>query len=74
MEEGKKERLKVRTEHAVYSGDLFIPERRKRFSDVINDPETIFINLTDVYESGSNEKTEHLSINKRFIESVRKAE
>lgn len=72
--EEKKERVKVRTMHAVYTGDLFIPEMRNRFSDVINAPEIIFINLTDVYEDQSREEIEHLSINKSFIESIRKAD
>lgn len=44
MNEGKKVRVKVRTIHSTYTGNLFIPAERKRFSDVINEPDTIFIN------------------------------
>lgn len=74
MEEGKKDRIIVRTTHAVYTGDLFIPERRKRFSDVIDAPDAMFINLTDVDVEEGEEEIKHLSINKRFIESVREVE
>lgn len=71
MNEGKMERVKVRTIHANYEGDLFIPAQRKRFSDVINEHDTMFINLTDVEVDGNPKKIKHLSLNKYLIESVR---
>ena len=71
MNEGKKERVKVRTIHSTYTGDLFIPAQRKRFSDVINESDMVFINLTDVEVDGIPEKIKHLSLNKHLIESVR---
>jgi len=71
MNEGHQVRVKVRTVHAVYTGDLFVPAKRKRFSDVINDPESTFINLTDVRMNDGPEKIEHLSLNKYLIESIR---
>ncbi len=76
VNEGKKERIRVCTANAIYTGDLSIPERRNRFSDVINDPDLVFINLTDVDVDvdQSKEKIDHVSINKHFIESVRRAE
>lgn len=71
MNEGQHVRVKVRTVHAVYTGNLFVPEKRKRFSDVINDPGALFISLTDVQMNGGSEKIEHLSLNKYLIESIR---
>ncbi|MGB3941558.1 MAG: hypothetical protein WBK96_08725 [Candidatus Manganitrophaceae bacterium] len=73
MNEGQHVRVKVRTVHAVYTGNLFVPEKRKRFSDVINDPGAVFINLTDVRMNDGPEKIEHLSLNKYLIESIRNA-
>ncbi len=73
MQNGRKERVKIRTNHALYTGYLFIPERRNRFSDVINEQTLVFVNLTDVTLDKNVEMIEHVSINKRFIESVRKA-
>ncbi|MDC4228300.1 MAG: hypothetical protein MPW17_22715 (plasmid) [Candidatus Manganitrophus sp.] len=71
MNEGRQIRVTVRTVHAVYTGGLFVPAKRKRFSDVINDASALFINLTDVRMNGSSEKIEHLSLNKYLIESIR---
>lgn len=73
MNEGQHVRVKVRTVHAVYTGNLFVPEKRKRFSDVINDPGALFINLTNVRMNESSEKIAHLSLNKYLIESIRNA-
>lgn len=74
MNEKKKIRVKVRTIHTTYTGDLFIPDLRKRFSDVINEPDLVFINLTCVEVEGSPDKIEHLSLNKYLIESIRNLE
>lgn len=60
----------MRTIHATYTGDLFIPGLRKRFSDVINEPDLTFINLTGVEVEGSPDKIDHLSLNKYLIESI----
>lgn len=70
MNEGYHVRVKVRTLHATYTGDLFIPAKRNRFSDVINEPGS-FINMTDVRIDGSSERIKHLSLNKYLIESIR---
>lgn len=70
MNEGKKIRVKVRTNYATYEGDLFIPAKRNRLSDVINEPNAIFINLANVEVNGNFEKIEHLALNKHLIESV----
>jgi len=70
MNDGKKVRIKVRTIYATYTGDMFIPAKRNRFSDVINEPDPIFINLTHVEMDGSPQEIEHISLNKYLIESV----
>jgi hypothetical protein len=70
MNEGKRIRVKVRTIYATYTGDLFIPAKRKRLSDVINEPDPIFINLTHVEMDGSPDRIKHCSLNKYLIESI----
>ena len=69
MPEGKKARVRIRTVNATYVGDLFIPPMRNRVSDVFNDDERIFINLTNVTINDS-EHIEFVSINKNLVESL----
>lgn len=69
--QGKKVRVRIRTIHAVYTGDLFVPSKRNRFSDVMNEPSLVFINLTDVKVDGTHDKIKHLALNKFLIESIR---
>jgi len=70
MSGGKKVRVKVRTGYASYEGILIIPPMRKRVSDVLNEEERTFINLTEVKINGSNEQVPYISINKDMIESI----
>ncbi|MBI3994333.1 MAG: hypothetical protein HY349_00010 [Nitrospirae bacterium] len=70
MATGKKVRVKVRTVNASYEGNLLIPPMRKRVSDVLNEEERTFINLTDVHVNGSADKIPFISINKDMIESI----
>jgi hypothetical protein len=70
MSAGKKVRVKVRTMYASYEGLLIIPEMRKRVSDVLNEEERTFINLTDVRINASSEQVPYISINKDMIESI----
>jgi hypothetical protein len=70
MAEGKKIRVKVKTVNASYEGSLHIPPMRNRVSDVLNDEEKTFINLTDVTIHGSTDTVAFVSINKNMIESV----
>lgn len=70
MASGKKVRVKVRTVNATYEGSLLIPPMRKRVSDVLNEEERTFINLTDVKINGSREILPFVSINKEMIESI----
>lgn len=66
----KKVRVKVRTANATYEGDLLIPPMRNRVSDVLNEEERLFINLTDVSINGGSERVAFVSINKNLIESI----
>ncbi|HUK57337.1 MAG TPA: hypothetical protein VLY20_11840 [Nitrospiria bacterium] len=70
MAAGKKVCVKVRTVYASYVGILLIPPMRKRVSDVLNEEDRTFINLTDVQIDGSSEKVPYISINKDMIESI----
>jgi recombinational DNA repair protein RecT len=73
MPTGKTVRIKVKTSSAIYEGDILIPEMRKRVSDVLNDEERQFINLTDVHVRGKDgeiQKASFVSINKVLIEAI----
>jgi hypothetical protein len=68
--EGKKVRIKVRTIHSVYVGDILLPAMRNRVSDVLNDEKFAFLNLTDVRIDNSKEEVEFVCLNKDMIESI----
>ncbi len=67
--EGKKVRIRVRTVSSLYVGDFVIPPMRNRVSDVLNEEERLFINLTDVVINDV-ERAEFVSLNKNMIESI----
>jgi len=67
--EGKKVRIRVRTVSSLYVGDFVIPPMRNRVSDVLNEEERLFINLTDVVINDT-ERAEFVSLNKNMIESI----
>jgi hypothetical protein len=68
--EGKKVRIKVRTIHATYIGDILLPAMRNRVSDFFNDDKYMFLNLTDVKIDNSKDHVEFVCLNKQQIESV----
>ncbi len=70
MAEGKKVHVTIRTRSAIYEGYLLIPPMRKRVSDVVNDDDRTFINITDVRINDSQETVPYASINKNLIESI----
>jgi hypothetical protein len=70
MAETKKVRIKVRTVNGTYSGDVLVPAMRNRVSDVFNDEERTFINLTNVTIEKTDEKASFMSLNKNMIESI----
>ena len=69
MAEGKIVRIRVRMGTNTYVGDLLIPAMRNRASDVFNDEQRLFINLTNVVVN-DKERAEFISLNKTLIESV----
>lgn len=69
MTEGKKVRIRVRTVTKTYVGDFVIPPMRNRVSDVINEDQRLFINLTDVVVD-EKERAEFVMLNKTLIESI----
>ncbi|MGH7273049.1 MAG: DUF6812 domain-containing protein [Nitrospiria bacterium] len=70
MGSGKKQRVRVRTGTTIYVGDFLIPAMRNRLSDVLNEEERVFINLTDVVINDGREKVAFLTLNKNLIESM----
>lgn len=69
MAEGKIVRIRVRIGMNIYVGDLLIPAMRNRASDVFNDEQRLFINLTNVVVN-DKERAEFISLNKTLIESL----
>ena len=70
MEKGKKIRVVVKTARGTYDGSFLIPSMRNRISDVLNEEDRIFINLTDVTIDGGAKKVPFVSLNKNMIESI----
>ena len=70
MAKGRKVRIKVKTTSGTYEGNLLVPPMRNRVSDVLNDNDTKFINLTDVRIDKAEESIPFISINKNMIESI----
>jgi hypothetical protein len=66
----KKLRVRVRTSTSTYVGDFLIPPMRNRLSDVLNEEERVFINLTDVEINEGSEKVAFVTLNKNMIESM----
>lgn len=69
MPEGKKARIRVRTVNGTYVGDFLIPPMRNRVSDVLNEEQRLFINLTDVVID-DKDRADFVSLNKNLIESI----
>jgi uncharacterized protein DUF6812 len=71
--EGKKVRIKVRTIHTTYIGDILLPAMRNRVSDYFNDEKFMFLNLTDVRIETTTDQTDQVDfvcLNKHLIESI----
>ncbi|TSA01457.1 MAG: hypothetical protein D4R81_06060 [Nitrospiraceae bacterium] len=68
--DGKKVRIRVRTAHAVYIGDILLPAMRNRMSDYFNDEKHTFFNLTNVRIQGTKDEMEFVCLNKTLIESI----
>lgn len=63
-------RVRVETADGVYIGRLYIPENKKRLSDVLCD-ERPFLSLTEVSREGSQVHEPFVAINKIFVRTVR---
>lgn len=70
MTEGKRVKVQVKTIRSTYEGYLVIPQMRKRVSDVLNEEERFFINLTEVAVDGNQSPIPFVSLNKNMIESI----
>jgi len=62
--------VRIETEGAVYVGRVFVPETKKRLSDVLCDDRP-FLNLTDVTINDSEQMEPFVAVNKTFVKSVR---
>lgn len=70
MSEGKRVKVRVKSVRSTYEGYLLVPQMRKRVSDVLNEEERLFINLTEVRIDGAGSEIPFVSINKQLIESI----
>jgi hypothetical protein len=62
--------VRIETEGAVYVGRLFVPETKKRLSDVLCDDRP-FLNMTEVTINDSSFVEPFVALNKSFVKSVR---
>jgi hypothetical protein len=62
--------VRIETEGAVYVGRMFVPETKKRLSDVLCDDRQ-FLNITDVTINDSSFVEPFVALNKAFVRSVR---
>ena len=62
--------VRIETEGAVYVGRMFVPETKKRLSDVLCDDRP-FLNMTDVTINDSSFVEPFVALNKSFVKSVR---
>jgi len=68
-EKFRKVRVWVKTVDSAYTGYVYLPADRKRFSDVLND-ERKFLSITDVESKDFASPKSFLTINKDLIELV----
>ena len=62
--------VRIETDGAVYVGRIFVPETKKRLSDVISD-ERMFLNLTQVSVNDSAAVESFVALNKRYVRTIR---
>ncbi len=62
--------MRVETEGTVYVGRIYVPETKKRLSDVLCD-DRAFLNLTEVTIGNSDHVEPFVAVNKTFVKSVR---
>jgi hypothetical protein len=62
--------VRIETEGTVYVGRIFVPETKKRVSDVIAD-DRMFLNLTQVSVNDSGAVEEFVALNKQYVKTIR---
>jgi hypothetical protein len=62
--------VRIETEATVYVGRVFVPETKRRVSDVISD-ERMFLNLTQVSINDSPAVEPFVALNKQYVKTIR---
>jgi hypothetical protein len=62
--------VRIETDGSIYVGRVYVPETKKRLSDVLCDDRP-FVNLTEVSINDSDAVEPFVAVNKRFIKTVR---
>jgi hypothetical protein len=62
--------VRVETDGSIYIGRLYVPDSRKRVSDVLSD-ERPFLHLIDVTTNHGSTRDAFIAVNKRFVKTVR---
>src|SRR5688572_20405361 len=62
--------VRIETENATYVGRLFVPDSKKRLSDVLCDDRP-FLNMTEVRINDSAHVEPFLALNKQYVRTVR---
>jgi len=62
--------VRIETDNAVYVGRIYVPETKKRLSDVLCDDRP-FVNLTEVSINDSEALESYVALNKNCIRTVR---
>jgi hypothetical protein len=62
--------VRVETEGGIYVGRMYVPETKKRVSDVLCDDRP-FVNLTEVSINDAAEVESFVAVNKNYIRTIR---
>lgn len=62
--------VRVELDGEVYVGKVYVPETKRRVSDVLSDDRP-FLNMTEVRVGQSSELEPFLALNKRYIRTMR---
>jgi hypothetical protein len=62
--------VRVETDGGIYVGRMYIPETKKRVSDVLSDDRQ-FISLTEVSVNDSAQTESFVAVNKNYIRTIR---
>jgi hypothetical protein len=62
--------VRVETDGATYVGRVFVPETKRRLSDVLAD-ERMFISLTEVSINDADVVEPFIAVNKQYIRTIR---